>query len=1222
MGRRRWVRLTGVGLIWTLLVLAFLGVFSWTAHADNHEEEADNYSLYQLASNGSTFTSEKNSPEEDEPGLPGQWHPVSQSPAAGGSLLAYADPEFSVSNAVGWLFAEVSGSSQTLGYDALLPPAGSDIDASAYRGLLDYAYFGAANADLGLDSMSSGIMGGIMNAIGGSIVWLLYCLAILVGYLFVLVIKMLQIINPFLWFGEAVSAISPTFGKGMTQGQNVPEPLQPLSDFVSQWYGLLNAIAWEALVPIFLGVLLISLVLFKNMNRGSAIKKFVVRVVFIGLGLPLIGSMYTQVLNEFDETPSTSGPTQVVISTYVDFEMWMMADRLRIPDQAHTGDMSAISWDPEAGHAFARSANSARNTAAWINKQSYPGVYDDITPGSVTPDASLAYEANAQIASGGSDADAVSTTLGILERFIKGDQVSASDFESGIKSEITELDLSSETKQDWFVNEDTYGDVEDFGPEDGSPQPVNHPVLSVADPRNTGLVSQLISTDNPGHQTPRGFRSVNVGSGHCGYQVTRGGSADPAACNLSPLSAYNYLNAKFDPHAMTFYSSNKATSGFTRENHMSVSQVGTGPAKFMYWLNAVVLLGCIVVLGLSYAIFGLLATSIKRTFGVLAAVPFATLGAMAAISKVVIYSIAMILEIIVMLFLYQFVSQFLISVPNLLVQPMQALVGSDSMLGNTILAPVIVVGLTFLSCLILIGVTFMLLRVRKSVIQAIDEAVTKLIDKFLETNTVPPSGGTPNGPKGGALPALASGIGAGAAMAAGNKFAGGRNQLGGPDSKKTLGGGPTNAGGINGPKDGDPGGHGPDAPDGPNGHGGAGGPGARPGEPGKRAGELAGARVGSGSDRQHGDAGTDGGGSIAPSSSDGGVGAARTSQSDKALAGSVAQQGGLSNLGVAGRDGRVIPGSAAPSRAERRRAAVANAAQGALIAKSSGGAALTGAVAGAVAGRSGQQVGTARNGAIIAAASGGDAARGAMAGEAVGRAHRADAQRGPAASASAPRGSQAAATTSARVPTAQGVQSPGQSQQDMRSHPAPAAQAAAPPVQATPRQAAPPAGQPQRPQQAGAQTVPPAPVAPVAPASAPVQQVHAPVRPAQQATGAAGAPRAGAPAAQPQPPAAQRPVAQGAPGAQAPQVQRNVTQAPRSGTGPAPRAGTPATVSQAPQDGFGQPRAAAHMAPRQRPGSGSAGLGRHGPRIDPSSQVRKSKKRVEPEPRKDQGGDR
>lgn len=146
MGRRRWVRLTGVGLVWTLLVLAFVGVFSWTAHADNHQEEADNYSLYQLASNGSTFTSEKNSPEEDEPGLPGQWHPVSQSPAAGGSLLAYADPEFSVSNAVGWLFAEVSGSSQTLGYDALLPPAGSDIDASAYRGLLDYAYFGAANA--------------------------------------------------------------------------------------------------------------------------------------------------------------------------------------------------------------------------------------------------------------------------------------------------------------------------------------------------------------------------------------------------------------------------------------------------------------------------------------------------------------------------------------------------------------------------------------------------------------------------------------------------------------------------------------------------------------------------------------------------------------------------------------------------------------------------------------------------------------------------------------------------------------------------------------------------------------------------------------------------------------------------------------------------------------------------------------------------------------------
>src|SRR5207248_8675870 len=185
----------------------------------------------------------------------------------------------------------------------------------------DYALFGATNADLGLDTMSSGIGGQIVGMLGGSLIWVLYALALATSMLFSLIIQLLKIINPFLWFGQAVSAINTTFGEGMTRGNSAPAPLKGLANFVDTWYGMINSIAWEALVPLFIALTVIGLILFKKMDRGSAVKKLVVRIVYIGVGLPLIGSLYTGVLDKFDDSllGQHSGPTRVVLSTYVDF---------------------------------------------------------------------------------------------------------------------------------------------------------------------------------------------------------------------------------------------------------------------------------------------------------------------------------------------------------------------------------------------------------------------------------------------------------------------------------------------------------------------------------------------------------------------------------------------------------------------------------------------------------------------------------------------------------------------------------------------------------------------------------------------------------------------------------------------------------------------------------------------------------------------------------------
>lgn len=783
VARRRHTRVAAVALLVALLVPLLMSIFPAAARA-NPSQDAENYSLYKLASNAASYFGNQNAPGRDGGGgaekLHENWRPIVGDPGDAGSMIGYADPEFSLSLA--WLQASLSGSSQTLSYDTFKSVDGKGQAIPTYDGLLDYAYFGAANQALGFDSMSSGIGGQIVSTIGGSIVWAGYVAAIAVGMVFFVIIQILKLINPFLWFHAGISAVSPTYAAwadGMTQGQRPPGALAGLSQFIASWYGTLADIAWQALVPLFIGFLAIGLVLFKKMDRGSAIKKLIVRIVFIGVGVPLVGSMYTSVLDKFDDSVlgQHAGPTRVVLSTYVDFEAWMMDDRLAIPAEA------TVSWDN--GQAGSDAQMAVRTSALAINVQSHGGIFADVNVGAKATDAESAWRVGSpDLMTPETDATAFGTTLAMLNRYILGAEAHASDFESGVKSSIGQVpddEVSSDDRAGWFVGDRGYGDVDQFG-EQGTPTPADHPLFATQ--AGSGL-----RVDRP--RAPAVTYTTDGAAG-CGYKVTDG-TGKPAACNMSPLAAYNYLNTSFGPRELTAYSSERATSGFTRESHMSVSQVGSGPAAFMYWANAVVLLYSIAFLGIWYAI-GMLIGSVKRTFGIVAAIPFATLGALAAISKVIAYSMALILEVLVTLFIYQFVSEFLIAVPDIIAGPMSTLVGGqDNLLSRPILGPIAVIVMTGVSSLLIVGVTIALIWVRKEVLQAMDEAVTKLVDKFLDTNT------TPNPEKGSLMPALAAGAGTGGGMIAGQKLGAAmsaRSPGTNPDGSKPWG--PTNAGGTNG----------------------------------------------------------------------------------------------------------------------------------------------------------------------------------------------------------------------------------------------------------------------------------------------------------------------------------------------------------------------------------------------------------------------------------------
>lgn len=782
-----------------MLLIPLVGIFGATAANAKEDEGVMKFAFYKIASSTTAFFSTVQDPDSKINGFSDSWKSVLEDPGSAGSMLGYADPSFS--SVSGWLASGLSGSSDAIGYDTLLiqreDDSGSTHASATYRGMVDYAYFGAALKGMGLDGTSTGLSLGFMNVFSGGVVMLLYILSGAVDFLFTSAISVLDFLNPFKLFYLGVAAINADFARGMVGGSTGDlGALSGLASWIGGWYRTLNAMSWAVLVPVFIGVLLFSLFMFKKMDRGGAVKKLMIRIAFIGLGLPLLGSMYTGMLSSMGDTSSSgnAGSTRAVMSTYVDFESWAMKSRLAIPDGA------VVAWDAYAGQPTDQAQAKVRNTALAINNQSL-GLR--LTPIVSAGDYDASWSNKILQGMDNEDSSSLSTyskTVDMLARFMNNSQVSAASFETAAKGSLTQSSYykdNGETVKNWFesLDNDAQGLSDlDEGPESEKISPWHNPLIAVQ--KGSGLQGSYGA----------GGRQFTTGANSCysynALQIVGNGSGSPRACNLAPLAMYNYLNTDFGSKSMTMYSSQNAQSEATRSIHNSVNQVGTGTMSFLYWFNTVVLLGSFVLIGLGYG-FSLIFSSIRRSFQIMTAVPFATLGALAAIAKVVVYSVALILEVVVTIFTYTIVQEFLISLPQIIEMPFAKVLNNGSTGALAGFVMFLTSGWAFgmvVTVLSIVGVvifTIMAMRVRKMLVKAVEEAVTKLVEKFMDTQTGMPSGGK-------MAPALAGGLASGAGAAASNRMmnggmgkgpartpapgTGNGNEKGGPAGIQTAGG--------------------------------------------------------------------------------------------------------------------------------------------------------------------------------------------------------------------------------------------------------------------------------------------------------------------------------------------------------------------------------------------------------------------------------------------------
>ena len=765
--------LTGFTRVITLMVAALVLAFGVTmiggsTHADPGKTEK--YDFYTLSSNVTAYFSDAVKPGT-KTGLSADegWTTIAQNASEGGDFLGYGDDN--ISSFTGWLVSKTTGASNTVGYDSLRAiSSDSDGNKTSLQGALGYAQYGSLLNAMGLDSTSTGIGLHLENMIFGFVMMLLYLLAGGIDTIFSAVVWILDLLNPFRMFFQAVSVSSASLADGMTDGQGVPVWMQSLSTWVSDWYQVLVNMSWTVLMPLFLVTFVTSAFLWKKGQALSGLKKLLVRVVFLAFGLPLIGSLYTATLSTMKDASAGAGmgATRVVVSTFVDFENWAKNSRLAVPQGA------TLAWDGLTQAPTGYSVNKLRQTTAAINGLAQHEAFKDVSSlgvsslGSITIEAAKADESQ----DSGVNYKTYGATMGMLLRYATAQRYEASDFETAVKGTLGQAAASNSDNgtlvkscaTTWFGVQ-TDGSTK--AGESGDNQKCDklkasdNPVLTVAP--GSGLKADLGETGSVYTFTTPG------GSDSPGARVVKGGERVNA--NLSALSMYNYLNTSFDKNVLTVYSSSNAVSQATREYHASVNLVGSSGVNWLYWLNASTTLFCFVVLGLGYAL-GMLTGAVRNTMRIITAVPFATLGSLAAIAKVLIYTFTMITEIIGTMFIYRLVQEFIVSVPSIFEGGLEHMYNSLGGFGDYLRNSGYVTLFTaIVSTVVLLWLTVKMMHFRGAFVKGLNEAVTKIVDKFLDVNVLPPGGGVKGMP-------LMSGVGAGVGSAAANRLMSGRGGLG------------------------------------------------------------------------------------------------------------------------------------------------------------------------------------------------------------------------------------------------------------------------------------------------------------------------------------------------------------------------------------------------------------------------------------------------------------
>lgn len=471
--------------------------------------------------------------------------------------------------------------------------------------------------------------------------------------------------------------------------------LGKIAESVTDIYVRLRQIGLILIIPLMLVFLVAGVLLtassggIGNMDNRRRLKAFLIRLVFIVIGIPMLGILYTATLDEVQSTILTQSPSsRILAASFVDFENWVKLARLDPPNNV-TLVSEGISESETQGRASGDSWRTVRETIYQINyRTNLYGIPDDsgigLGAGEVDTNAGM-WDTNGQYTSFGTDAANRKVLFNrmntLLTAYSNAAMYTASAWESNVNSSLTanfsddlgstqSTDPASSNKKtiyqmyfdtdevdDWMNRSaENNGEIFDSdvgggdGPEEAKWAHMEWNIFC----NGSSLGVASIATDGNGHADPEQDFTYSPSG------ATWTDAINPSSTGgLSTVSMYNYLASAFNETNISVYSAMNTTSEYTRQQHFSVNLAGSGILNLLFFANCCVCLLVFVILGFVYCV-GMMIHNLKTGISMIMAIPGAMLGVLKSIAQVVVYVIKMIIELLGTMFLYQFMADLVL----------------------------------------------------------------------------------------------------------------------------------------------------------------------------------------------------------------------------------------------------------------------------------------------------------------------------------------------------------------------------------------------------------------------------------------------------------------------------------------------------------------------------------------------------------------------------------
>ena len=799
-----------------LLLLMTLATVITVPHVKADEEEVTSKSFYMMGSASASYYNNSQEPKEI-----GATALKELTIGDSGGLLAYVDK-----NTVGhgdYAFSNSTSAESTIAYDSLLNVATGD--SSHTNSMYYYCRYGYLLKAIGFDDNDNDSFS--LRKISGGILWFIYQLAQAIPSIFLGIINILKTLNVFQWFADgfndALNGAEDEIGGNeniiqdsgnLMQMDNIAEehPLKPLSDAIGETYTKLYQVGWEITIPACIVLLLVGIFLLHEQGdkRNGRIKKLIIRMMLITFGVPICSGLYSSSLDAVSNAISDNmdGASKVIASTLCDFEGWVKTNRLAVPENAvleSQGTAGTLAGEPTSS-----TYSNLRKTCFTINTLA------GCTTSSIT-DVDWNKAALQKSSSSTDTASDKEKIIDLITRYMDGTTYESATFEASTKAWLSKktkkndtyaeildevLTNSLEAKQFAGTDDDNSASDEDAASErfnnteKWNKVELNNGKKISANIWNNGGLAAKASNSTLGTTENTSLRlgkSVNIkqsdlmksyivsySTKDANFTQDANGSNVNQTGGLSTMAMYNYLNSEFSKAEIKVYSTDRVSSHFTKSPHFSVNLIGGGGLSFLYWFNALVMLGAITVVGFCYSL-PILFNSFKISMEIIYNMPFMMFGAVKAGVKILVLTGMLIIELVGNMFLYSIVSEFLMAIGGIvdtdyfstyldgtIVLGLTASTAQGTMPGTTLT----IIRLT-LSSVIIIGIMVQAIRVRKGFVKATQEMMEKALEKLLLDGDSTGASSSLNKPS--FMGDMAKGALKGAAMGKGMQLAGGLN---------------------------------------------------------------------------------------------------------------------------------------------------------------------------------------------------------------------------------------------------------------------------------------------------------------------------------------------------------------------------------------------------------------------------------------------------------------